>query len=208
MRRLIGWKADVGARDYHGRTPLHEVCFSDNHRAAKLLIELKANVNAVDKCGMTPLHISGKCQRHKLINTFLLMGGNPLICDAYNDSLLDVTDEEKLTKIEILKSCVEAREKLREKLVGVHLVFQLALKKLQGQNVEGLPDNIIRVIPDDVLVKNIIGEIEKEIIIIDNINLNTEEILLNLNRSSVSNYNFKHLYKYLLSGTQSIFVSL
>ena len=193
----------MGARDYHGRTPLHEVCFSDNYRAAKLLIQLRADVNAVDKCGMTPLHIASKCERRSLIRTFLEMGADPLVYDLYNESILHVTETNKKMQIEILRSCGKVREKLREKLTQVHLLLKLSLKKQdQGNATSGLLS-----LPDDIIIKNILGEVEKEIIFIDNLFFNTEEVLSTLLSERLT-YNFRHLYKYLLSGLNLKFVSV
>ena len=57
MELLIDRGADVGARDKHGKTPLHEAArYSKTPAVAALLIDRGADVGARNKYGETPLH--------------------------------------------------------------------------------------------------------------------------------------------------------
>ncbi len=59
--------ADLNARDYYNRTPLHRAVVGDKKEIVELLIARGANVNAKDKHGSTPLSHASDLEIVKLL---------------------------------------------------------------------------------------------------------------------------------------------
>jgi hypothetical protein len=60
VRELCDWRADVEAKDGHGRTALHHACYAGSESAdcARELIIRKTDLNAASAYGFTPLMIA------------------------------------------------------------------------------------------------------------------------------------------------------
>ena len=65
--------ADVNARDYEGRSPLHFAASGGTPAHIKALLKSGANVNARSEAGRTPLHVAAASRAFKSANIALLL---------------------------------------------------------------------------------------------------------------------------------------
>ena len=87
MQALLDAGADVNARDYDGRSPLHECCAcqhawksnastdADRLAIAQALVRQGADVNAKDNTGHTPLALARESKAPDALIQFLISAG-------------------------------------------------------------------------------------------------------------------------------------
>lgn len=102
--RLLRSKANVNARNYEGKTPLHLACMDMQGSAAKFLLENGADVDAVDHQNYTALHYAVGKQSLQVVITLLQFGASAsLKCDptflGSGDTALEMARENKSNAI-------------------------------------------------------------------------------------------------------------
>ncbi|XP_055932931.1 serine/threonine-protein phosphatase 6 regulatory ankyrin repeat subunit B-like [Argiope bruennichi] len=111
-RDLLGYSANVNARNLFDRTPLHTAVLDG--RSADLvqtLIEHGPNVNAKDSDGLTPLHYAVKSKKVDLIKCLVMNNAN-------------ISFKEVLTDLSPLCSAM-----LQEDMIGVQALIKYGLLK-------------------------------------------------------------------------------
>ncbi len=74
MATLIEHGADVNIFNNDGETALHWACYSDNIKAADVLIKNGAQLEKKDALGLTPLHIASYFGYDDIINSLIIAG--------------------------------------------------------------------------------------------------------------------------------------
>mmetsp|Transcript_51127 Transcript_51127/g.94630 ORF Transcript_51127/g.94630 Transcript_51127/m.94630 type:complete len:269 (+) Transcript_51127:50-856(+) len=84
MKRLIGSKASMNAKDIFEYTPLHHAVEYGHRTAMQVLLDYSANVNSTDMAGRTPLHTAAFSGRVPLVECLLSNGADVNLRDSYN----------------------------------------------------------------------------------------------------------------------------
>jgi ankyrin repeat protein len=79
----------VDILDHRGRTPLHEACYINSLKIARLLLDRGANANHADKEGWTPLHITSSRSRIEMTRLLLEKGATPTIRNSLKQTALN-----------------------------------------------------------------------------------------------------------------------
>lgn len=98
---LLLHKANHGAKNLHGATPLHYTAQSDNTcQETSMLTRAKADINAVNKLGSTPLHLAAKFGQSYTVGALLSAGADPDALDDSERSAMVIAAEQASTVLE------------------------------------------------------------------------------------------------------------
>lgn len=107
---LIKAKAQLGARDRLGNTPLHLAAEHHQVEMAKLLIDVGAPVDAQDRNGATPLMMAARRGYLDIIQLLLAKGANPQKTDfTGHDALSWAADSHRTAVIQALQRAAARR---------------------------------------------------------------------------------------------------
>ncbi|GBN54847.1 hypothetical protein AVEN_176974-1 [Araneus ventricosus] len=109
-RDLLGYSANVNAKNLYEQTPLHSAAIEGKAELVKTLLEHTANVNARDSKGLTPLHYAVKSKNVEAIK-YLIMNDANITFQRFNEpSILtsamlqdDLTSVKALIKYAVLR---------------------------------------------------------------------------------------------------------
>ncbi|KAK8087878.1 hypothetical protein PG997_002839 [Apiospora hydei] len=96
--------ADVNAKDFQCRTPLHDA--SENFAAAKLLLGNGADVSAVDNVGRTPLHEATRSGDHSVARLLLVNVARAMAVD--NGGRTSLHDASLFGHLEVVRLLLDA----------------------------------------------------------------------------------------------------
>ncbi|CAL1268270.1 unnamed protein product [Larinioides sclopetarius] len=105
-RDLLGYSANVNAKNLYEQTPLHSAAIEGKAEVVKTLLEHVANVDAKDSKEFTPLHYAVK-RKHVESIKFLVMNNAIITSQHLTSAMLqdDLTSAKALIKYAVLRKC-------------------------------------------------------------------------------------------------------
>jgi ankyrin repeat protein len=96
VRLALNFGADVNAKKYDGRTPLHWASRYNDIEIAKLLLKAGADVEAINDYGETPLHWASRYNRIEIVGLLLEKGADMGAKNRWENTPLGLADSDEM----------------------------------------------------------------------------------------------------------------